>query len=172
MPEEHRVGSLIGTHLVGLVRHKADDPRGHVGQGDLRAPGLVVVADGPERVPVRFREAGEKASVLLQDAFNRPPAVQELQRVFGAKDIHEFLLRRGVLREQIEVLEDGSLADRVCAAPADELELRWNTVLSWPPGMVRSTAVGLSSADPNDGGMMDVVGFDTTAPTVMADFAR
>jgi 60 kDa SS-A/Ro ribonucleoprotein len=27
-------------------------------------------------------------------------------------------------------------------------------------------------ADPNDGGMMDVVGFDTSAPTVMADFSR
>jgi 60 kDa SS-A/Ro ribonucleoprotein len=36
-------------------------------------------------------------------------------------------------------------------------------------GMVSS---GFSIADPNDGGMMDVVGFDTAAPTVMADFAR
>lgn len=29
-----------------------------------------------------------------------------------------------------------------------------------------------SIADPNDGGMLDVVGFDTAAPTVMADFVR
>ena len=36
-------------------------------------------------------------------------------------------------------------------------------------GMVSN---GFSIADPNDGGMMDVVGFDTTAPTVIADFAR
>lgn len=36
-------------------------------------------------------------------------------------------------------------------------------------GMVSN---GFSIADPNDGGMMDVVGFDTTAPTVMGDFAR
>jgi 60 kDa SS-A/Ro ribonucleoprotein len=31
---------------------------------------------------------------------------------------------------------------------------------------------GFSIADPDDGGMLDVVGFDASAPTVMADFAR
>lgn len=34
------------------------------------------------------------------------------------------------------------------------------------------TATDISIADPSDGGMMDVVGFDTAAPNVMADFAR
>ncbi|QEL15973.1 TROVE domain-containing protein [Limnoglobus roseus] len=36
-------------------------------------------------------------------------------------------------------------------------------------GMVSN---GFTIADPGDAGMMDVVGFDTTAPAVMADFAR
>lgn len=36
-------------------------------------------------------------------------------------------------------------------------------------GMVSN---GFSIADPSDGGMMDVVGFDTAAPAIMADFAR
>lgn len=36
-------------------------------------------------------------------------------------------------------------------------------------GMVSN---GFSIADPNDGGMMDVVGFDTAAPAMMADFIR
>ena len=36
-------------------------------------------------------------------------------------------------------------------------------------GMVSN---GFSIADPDDAGMMDVVGFDTAAPTVMADFIR
>lgn len=36
-------------------------------------------------------------------------------------------------------------------------------------GMVSN---GFTLADPNDGGMMDVVGFDTSAPAVMSDFAR
>jgi 60 kDa SS-A/Ro ribonucleoprotein len=41
----------------------------------------------------------------------------------------------------------------------------------------RSVVVGLVSngftiADPNDAGMLDVVGFDAAAPSVIADFAR
>ncbi len=34
------------------------------------------------------------------------------------------------------------------------------------------TATGFSIADPNDAGMLDVVGFDTTTPSVVAEFAR
>ena len=36
-------------------------------------------------------------------------------------------------------------------------------------GMVSN---GFSIADPDDGGMLDVVGFDTAAPNVIADFCR
>jgi len=38
--------------------------------------------------------------------------------------------------------------------------------------VVGMTATGFTIADPNDAGMMDVVGFDTAAPQIMADFAR
>ena len=38
--------------------------------------------------------------------------------------------------------------------------------------VVGMTSTGFSIADPNDPGMLDVVGFDSAAPTVMADFAR
>ena len=31
---------------------------------------------------------------------------------------------------------------------------------------------GFTLADPDDRGMMDVVGFDTSAPAVIADFVR
>jgi 60 kDa SS-A/Ro ribonucleoprotein len=34
------------------------------------------------------------------------------------------------------------------------------------------TSTGFSIADPDDGGMLDIVGFDSAAPAVMADFAR
>jgi 60 kDa SS-A/Ro ribonucleoprotein len=36
-------------------------------------------------------------------------------------------------------------------------------------GMVSN---GFSIADPDDAGMLDVVGFDTAAPAVISDFAR
>lgn len=38
--------------------------------------------------------------------------------------------------------------------------------------VVGMTATKFSIADPNDAGMLDVVGFDSAAPTIMADFAR
>lgn len=38
--------------------------------------------------------------------------------------------------------------------------------------VVGMTATGFTIADPNDAGMMDVVGFDTAAPQIMSDFAR
>jgi 60 kDa SS-A/Ro ribonucleoprotein len=38
--------------------------------------------------------------------------------------------------------------------------------------VVGMTSNGFSVADPNDAGMIDVVGFDTSTPPVIADFAR
>jgi 60 kDa SS-A/Ro ribonucleoprotein len=38
--------------------------------------------------------------------------------------------------------------------------------------VVGMTATEFSIADPSDAGMMDVVGFDASAPKIMADFAR
>jgi len=38
--------------------------------------------------------------------------------------------------------------------------------------VVGMTATNFTIADPSDGGMLDVVGFDTSAPAIMADFAR
>ncbi len=38
--------------------------------------------------------------------------------------------------------------------------------------VVGMTSTGFTIADPGDGGMLDVVGFDTAAPQLMADFAR
>ena len=38
--------------------------------------------------------------------------------------------------------------------------------------VVGMTSNGFTLADPNDRGMFDVVGFDTTAPAVIADFVR
>jgi 60 kDa SS-A/Ro ribonucleoprotein len=34
------------------------------------------------------------------------------------------------------------------------------------------TSSGFTLVDPNDRGMLDVVGFDATAPAVIADFIR
>jgi len=44
-------------------------------------------------------------------------------------------------------------------------------------GNARAVVVGMTSngftlADPNDRGMLDVVGFDTSVPVVVSDFVR
>jgi 60 kDa SS-A/Ro ribonucleoprotein len=38
--------------------------------------------------------------------------------------------------------------------------------------VVGMTATGFTVADPNDAGMLDVVGFDTATPNLIADFSR
>jgi 60 kDa SS-A/Ro ribonucleoprotein len=38
--------------------------------------------------------------------------------------------------------------------------------------VVGMTSNGFSIADPTDGGMLDVVGFDTATPQLIAEFAR
>ena len=38
--------------------------------------------------------------------------------------------------------------------------------------VVGMTSNGFTIADPNDAGMLDVVGFDAAAPALIADFAR
>ena len=38
--------------------------------------------------------------------------------------------------------------------------------------VVGTTATGFTIADPNDGGMLDVVGFDTATPNLIADFSK
>ncbi len=38
--------------------------------------------------------------------------------------------------------------------------------------VVGMTSGGFSIADPDDAGMLDVVGFDTAVPSVIADFMR
>ncbi len=38
--------------------------------------------------------------------------------------------------------------------------------------VVGMTATGFTIADPNDAGMLDVVGFDASAPAMIARFAR
>jgi 60 kDa SS-A/Ro ribonucleoprotein len=38
--------------------------------------------------------------------------------------------------------------------------------------VVGMTSTGFTIADPKDGGMLDVVGFDSSAPAVISNFAR
>ena len=57
--------------------------------------------------------------------------------------------------------------------PAEALrEYRRKTGIAAKLVVVGMTSSGFSIADPADGGMLDVVGFDAAAPGILADFAR
>jgi 60 kDa SS-A/Ro ribonucleoprotein len=57
---------------------------------------------------------------------------------------------------------------------ADEALRRYRERTGLPAKLVvvGMTSTGFTLADPNDAGMLDVVGFDTSAPSVIADFAK
>ena len=57
---------------------------------------------------------------------------------------------------------------------ADEALRRYRERTGIPAKLVVAgmTSTGFTLADPNDAGMLDVVGFDTTAPSVIADLAK
>ena len=57
--------------------------------------------------------------------------------------------------------------------PAQALqEYRQKTGIAAKLIVVGMASNGFSIADPRDGGMLDVVGFDTAVPNIMADFIR
>jgi len=57
--------------------------------------------------------------------------------------------------------------------PAQALrEYRQRTGIPAKLVVVGMVSNGFSIADPNDAGMLDVVGFDTATPEIIADFAR
>ena len=51
-------------------------------------------------------------------------------------------------------------------------EYRGKTGIAAKLVVVGMVSNGFSIADPDDGGMLDVVGFDAAAPAVIADFIR
>jgi 60 kDa SS-A/Ro ribonucleoprotein len=51
-------------------------------------------------------------------------------------------------------------------------EYRRRTGIAAKLAVVGLVSNGFSIADPNDAGMLDIVGFDTAAPQVLADFVK
>lgn len=57
--------------------------------------------------------------------------------------------------------------------PAQALNTyRQKTGIAAKLGVIGMVSNGFTIADPNDAGMMDVVGFDTATPNILSDFAR
>jgi 60 kDa SS-A/Ro ribonucleoprotein len=83
-----------------------------------------------------------------------------------------YALEKGLEVDAFVVLTDNETWAGHCHPVQALKQYRQKTGIPAKLVVVGMTATGFSIADPNDAGMLDVVGFDTGAPVVMADFIR
>lgn len=118
-----------------------------------------------------FVPVGITAGMRLQDAVR---VVSDLP--FDSTDCS--VPMRAAVRDKIDVdhfviFTDSETNVRSMLHPAQALrQYRQKTGIATKMTVVAMTSNGFTIADPDDAGMMDVVGFDANAPGVMADFAR
>ncbi len=75
--------------------------------------------------------------------------------------------------EMFQVYTDSETNAYSQEQPAASLrKYRKQTGINAKLAVIATTSNGFTIADPNDAGMLDVVGFDTATPAVLADFAR
>jgi 60 kDa SS-A/Ro ribonucleoprotein len=117
-----------------------------------------------------FRNLGITAKSRLDEAIKKAR-----DRNFGSTDCSLpmlYALRNGLKIDTFAVYTD-SETWMGQMHPSQALDrYRQKTGIPAKLIVVSMTANPFSIADPNDAGMMDVVGFDTAAPRIMADFAR
>ena len=81
-------------------------------------------------------------------------------------------LERGLSLDVFEVYTDNETWAGTVHPVQALRQYRAKTGISAKLIVAGMTSTGFSIADPDDGGMLDVIGFDSAAPAVMADFAR
>lgn len=138
------------------------------------AMGLVALRTEPQALTMgfahEFRKLGTTPGDTLEGAMRKAQAAS-----FGATDCALPMLwaaQNGVKVETFVVYTDNETwAGKVHPTVALD-RYRQKTGLPARLIVVGLTATGFSIADPNRADMLDVVGFDSAAPGVMADFAR
>ncbi|GIK56443.1 MAG: hypothetical protein BroJett015_21060 [Chloroflexota bacterium] len=94
---------------------------------------------------------------------------------FGATDVAQpmlWALANGVQTDAFVVYTDSETWYGNVHPSQALQECRWRTGIPAKLVVVGMVANRFSVADPNDAGMLDVVGFDTAVPTLIADFIR
>ena len=83
-----------------------------------------------------------------------------------------YALERGLSLDVFEVYTDNETWAGTVHPVQALSQYRAKTGISAKLIVAGMTSTGFSIADPDDGDMLDVVGFDSAAPAVMADFGR
>ena len=132
-----------------------------------------------------FRKRGRSLHAGYEDGLT-PLSISPRQRLddtvkavsdlpFGGTDCALPMLYGQALEREIDmfVIYTDSETWAGTVHPADALrDYRRASGIAARLVVVGMVANGFSIADPNDGGMLDVVGFDTATPQLIADFAR
>lgn len=158
-------GSMSGSYIAGTALTPAEGA----------AAMAMVTARTEEQYAVmgfsnQFVDLGITAKTAMVDVLKRTRDAN-----FGSTDCSlpiEYALQRKVAVDAFVVLTDGeTYAGK--RHPVQALkEYRQKTGIPAKLIVVGMVSNGFTIADPNDAGMLDVVGFDAAAPQVMADFAR
>jgi 60 kDa SS-A/Ro ribonucleoprotein len=133
---------------------------------------LVTVASEPQVAVMAFSSGF--VPLALHDGMSLSQIVESTRRMpFDATDCS--LPMRWAMQHQVAVdtfvVYTDSETNRG-GHPAQVLrEYRQHSGINAKLIVVAMTSNGFSIADPNDGGMLDVVGFDTAAPKLIADFS-
>jgi 60 kDa SS-A/Ro ribonucleoprotein len=119
---------------------------------------------------------GELVPVKLSPSMRLDEAVRAVSGLrFGRTDCAQpmlYALERGISADAFVVYTD---SETWCGAihPVQALrQYRARTGIAAKLVVVGLVSNGFSIADPDDAGMLDVVGFDTAAPSLIADFIR
>jgi len=118
----------------------------------------------------RFKDLRLSAKMSLEDVLQRTRNVN-----FGGTDCALPMIYAMEQRLEVDVFQvftDNETWAGSMHPPVALQKYRQKSGIPAKLVVVGMTSTGFTIADPNDAGMLDVVGFDSAAPAVMADFAR
>jgi 60 kDa SS-A/Ro ribonucleoprotein len=138
--------------------------------------GFTSAGRGPRRLGGRWGGSSELTPLAISPRQRLTEAVKAVSNLpFGGTDCALpmlYALQQGIEVDAFVVYTDNETwAGAVHPVQALQ-QYRQRTGIAAKLMVVGMTATGFSIADPNDSGMLDVVGFDAGAPAVMADFIR
>lgn len=158
-------GSMGSGRVAGSVLTPRDASAALALLTAATEPQTHIVGFGASMVPLAL-----SPSMRLDDAVR---AVSGLP--FGATDCAQpmlYALERGISADAFVIYTDSeTYAGTIHPAQALR-QYRERTGIAAKLVVVGLVSNGFSIADPNDAGMLDVVGFDTAAPAAIADFIR
>lgn len=144
---------------------------------------LITVATEPESVVYGFSSPSgrSRASAVMKKLDITPKRrlddiVRDIHGIpFGTTDCSlpmQHAAEEGILADVFVVITDNeSYAGR--QHPVEALRAyRKQTGINAKLAVIAMTSTGFSIADPTDGGMLDMVGFDSNGPAILAEFAK